>query len=43
MNMRLFRLAIFAFALLAVIAALSACGKKGEPVRPGAEQEESEP
>ena len=33
--MRLLRLAIFAAALLVVIIALSACGKKGAPVRPG--------
>lgn len=37
MNLRLIRLAVFAAALLAVIAALSACGKRGDPVRPGQE------
>jgi hypothetical protein len=37
MNLRLVRLAVFAAALLAVIAALSACGKKGDPIRPGEE------
>jgi hypothetical protein len=31
------RIAIFAAALLAVLAALSACGKRGDPVRPGEE------
>jgi predicted small lipoprotein YifL len=37
MNIRLIRLAVFAAALLAVLAALSACGKRGEPIRPGQE------
>ena len=35
MNTRLIRLAVFAAALLVVLAALSACGKRGDPVRPG--------
>jgi hypothetical protein len=35
MNIRLIRLAVFAAALLVVIAVLSACGKRGDPVRPG--------
>ncbi len=35
MNLRLIRLAVFAAALLAVLAVVSACGKKGPPVRPG--------
>jgi predicted small lipoprotein YifL len=37
MNLRLIRLAVFAAALLAVPALLSACGKKGDLVRPSAE------
>ena len=37
MNARLIRLAIFAAALLVVLAVLSACGKRGDPVRPGQE------
>ena len=37
MNIRTIRLAVFAAALLAVLAALSACGKKGDPIRPGVE------
>jgi predicted small lipoprotein YifL len=34
MNIRLIRLAVFAAALLAVLAVVSACGKRGDPVRP---------
>ena len=37
MTPRLIRLAVFAAALLAVLAALSACGKRGDPIRPGEE------
>jgi hypothetical protein len=37
MNTRTIRLGVFAAALLAVLAALSACGKQGDPVRPGVE------
>lgn len=46
MNLRLIRLAVFAAALLVVLAVVSACGKRGDPIRPGqepaAEQSEGE-
>ena len=42
MTIRVIRLAIFAAALLAVLAVLSACGKKGDPIRPGEEPPEEQ-
>jgi predicted small lipoprotein YifL len=35
--MRVLRLSIFAVALIVVLLALAACGRKGDPIPPGAE------
>ncbi len=42
MNTRVLRLSIFAVALLVVLIALSACGRKGDLIRPGEEPKEEE-
>ena len=39
MNLKLVRLSLIAVVLLGMLAALSACGKRGDPVRPGDEPE----
>ena len=39
MNLKTMRLSVIAVALLAALVALSGCGKKGDPIRPGEEAE----
>ena len=39
MNPKLLRLSVLAVGLLAMIAILSTCGKRGDPIRPGDEPE----